>query len=108
VTYHIKDFNEDYLKSKGFAYDYEASNDENIVLSRRSTVWKYNGKPIIEVTIIIYSNKNVRLHVYNCNKTPYSAWYNRCYGKNKIVNSIDCFINREFKKLGIKSNVSKV
>ena len=100
--YRIKEFNEAFLKSKGFIYDNKFSDNETIVLSRKSTVSK-----CIEVTIFVYSNNEVRLQINNLiNKTPYSAWYVRQFGKNKVVEAIDAFIKKEFKKLGIRKYAS--
>lgn len=108
MTYRIKEFNEAYLKSKGFVYDYDLSFDVNVVLSRRSTVKKYNNKPILEVIITIASNNQVTIDVYSTiTQTPYSAWYNRYYGKNKVVEQIDNYIKKECRKLRISHDTDR-
>ena len=101
--YFIDEYNEEYLKSKGFIHDFDMSTYDISALSRRSTVYKYKSKSLLEIKITIFSDKRVTVNCYLSGTTqPYASWYNRKYGKNNIPKMVDRYISREFRKLKIQ------
>lgn len=68
----------------------------------------YNGKPTIECEITMNSSelneneKNMVINVYDTHHNFYAPYYNREYGNNRNVNTIERSIKRELTKLGIK------
>ena len=90
------------LKSMGFR---QISQDS---YSYRFSILHYNGKPTIECEITMNSSesdenqRNMVINVYDVHHNFYAPYYNRQYGNNRNINTIERSIKRELAKLGIE------
>ena len=84
------------MKDIGFKYDFYLQ--EYVY---EFPVFKHNGKTVLVSKLWVNDeNFEVTVNVYNENGRPYPSYYNRQYGKSKVVEIIDKNIEKELKKLG--------
>lgn len=94
----------DWLYANGFRYNRTYSTDKEPVYSQRFVISRYLGLPILESEVLIHFPEGiVHINVYKAGTTEkYPAFYNRDYGKNKLISSIEAKISKKFKKLEIE------
>lgn len=87
------------MKELGFKYDFELQDyiyKFPIYLSKKKEPLVFCKLGIDEET------KRVFFNICNVDGTLYTPFYNREYGKSKVVEVIDKNIKKEFKKLGVE------
>lgn len=84
------------MKDIGFRYDFYLQ--EYVY---EFPVYKYGRKSTLICKLWVNEeNYEVTTNVYDENDKPYPSYYNREYGKSKVVDIIDKNIEKELKKLG--------
>ena len=97
-TYKLNISNQD-MKQKGFRYDFLLQE-----YAYEFPVYKYNKKPTIVCKLGVDNDtNNIWFNVYDIKGNLYPPYYNREYGKSKVIDIIDKNITKEFRKLGIES-----
>ena len=95
---YILKLNNEEMKDIGFKYDFYL---QEYILE--FPVFKYGRKPTIICKLWINEeNFEVTTNVYDENGRLYPSYYNRQYGKSKVVEIIDKNIERVIKKLKTK------
>lgn len=102
---YILSVNSTQMKELGFKYDFEIQDyiyKFPVFLSKKKEPLIFCRLGVDEETKQIYFN------VCNVDGTLYAAFYNRYYGKSKVLEVIDKNIKKEFKKLGVKESGEKI
>ena len=98
---YILSVNSAQMKELGFKYDYEIQDyiyKFPVYLSK-----KKEPEPLVFCKLgIDEETKKIFFNVCNSDGTLYTPFYNREYGKSKVVEFIDKNIKKEFKKLGVE------
>lgn len=87
------------MKELGFKYDFELQDyiyKFPVYLSKKKEPLVFCKLGIDEDTKQVYFN------ICNVDGTLYTPYYNRDYGKSKVVEVIDKNVSKEFKKLGVE------
>ena len=96
---YILSVNSTKMKELGFRYDFELQDyiyKFPVYLSKKQ-------EPLVFCKLGIDKETNkVFYNVCNIDGTLYTPFYDRYYGKSKVVEIIDKIILKEFKKLGLK------
>lgn len=98
----------DWLYANGFRYNRTYSIDNNAVYSQRFIVSRYLGIPMLECEILVhYPEGLVQANVYKSGtREKHPAFYNRDYGKNELIGTIENKISKKLHKLGIEEVVN--
>ena len=88
---------------KEFSYNYHPDGGTYI---HRFPVWKYKRTTILECVIAIDElTGEIRLNVYDINKSPYAPFYAVYFGNyDPMLDQIYNTINAELKRLGLIQN----
>lgn len=86
------------MKELGFKYDFELQD----YIYKFPVYKSKKNEPLIFCKLgIDEETKRVYFNICNVDDTLYTPYYNREYGKSKVVEVIDKNIKKEFKKLGV-------
>ncbi len=104
TTYKMNDYSKEFLKKHKFKYSSYLSDYGDEVYAYKFPVVSYNRVTTVECEISVSIITGViNINVYNANtRELYSTYYNREYGKCKLIKSIDLKIDRKLKELGIE------
>lgn len=104
VTYKIKDYSKQFLQKHRFRYSSYLSEYGDEVYTYRFPLISYNKTVTIECEIDVSVTTGViNLNVYSAGtKELYVPYYNREFGNNDLLKSIDMKIKNKFKELGIE------
>ena len=96
---YILSINSTQMKELGFKYDFEIQD-----YIYKFPVYKSQKKePLVFCKLgIDEETKQVFSNICNVDGTLYAPYYDREYGKSKVVEIIDKNIKKEFNKLGVK------
>lgn len=95
---YILSVNSTQMKELGFKYDYELKD----YIYKFPVYKSKKNEPLIFCKLgIDEETKRVYFNICNVDDTLYTPYYNREYGKSKVVEVIDKNIKKEFKKLGV-------
>ena len=87
------------MKELGFKYDYEIQD----YIYKFPVYKSKKNEPLIFCRLgVDEETKQIYFNVCNVDGTLYAAFYNRYYGKSKVIKVIDKNIKKEFKKLGVQ------
>lgn len=98
---YILSVNSAQMKELGFRYDYEIHD-----YIYKFPVYKSKKKePLIFCRLgVDEETKRVFFNICNPDNSLYTPFYNREYGKSKVVEVIDRNVQKEFRKLGVEKN----
>ena len=104
ITYKIKDYSKEFLQKHRFRYSSYLSEYGDEVYTYKFPLISYNKTTTIECEISVSTITGVvNINVYNANtRELYSSYYNREFGKSKLIESIDMKIGKKLKELGIE------
>lgn len=89
-----------YKQQKNLGFRYDSKLEEYVY---EFPVYPYKGRPSIVCKLGINEDTNeVWWNICDTIGHTYSAYYNRDYGKSKIIPIIDRNIEKELKKIGAK------
>lgn len=92
------------LYNKGFHYNKNMSDETSDFYSMRFSVSKYNKITTLECELAVdLQSGDVIINVFNYGTNDiYIPYYNREFGKYKIIDTINKTIEAQLKKLGAK------
>ena len=104
VIYKIKNYSKEFLQKHKFRYSNYLSGYDDEVYTYRFPLTTYSKTTTIECEIAVSVTTGVvNLNVYNAGtKELYVSYYNREFGSNELLKSIDMKIKNKFKELGIE------
>ena len=104
ITYKIKDYSKEFLQKHRFRYSSYLSEYGDEVYTYKFPLISYNKTTTTECEISVSTITGVvNINVYNANtRELYSSYYNREFGKSKLIESIDMKIGKKLKELGIE------
>lgn len=104
ITYKIKDYSKEFLQKHRFRYSSYLSEYGDEVYTYKFPVTSYKKIITTECEISVSTITGVvNINVYNANtRELYSSYYNREFGKSKLIESIDMKIGKKLKELGIE------
>lgn len=104
LKYKMSDYSKDFLQSKGFKYNRTLSNSSDDIYTYRFPLITYNKNILVECEIIVScTTGTINVNVLSTGtKELYASYYNRDYGNNELLKSIDKKIENKLKDLGIK------
>ena len=95
---YILNINSTQMKELGFKYDFELQD----YIYKFPVYKSKKNEPLVFCKLgIDEETKRVFFNICNVDGTLYTPFYNREYGKSKVVEVIDKNIKKEFKKLGV-------
>ena len=102
VTYKIKNYSKQFLQKHKFRYSSYLSEYGDEVYTYKFPLTSYKRTITIECEISVSTMTGiVNVNVYKAGtKELYSSYYNREYGKCKLIESIDMKIDKKLKELG--------
>lgn len=104
VTYKIKDYSKEFLQKHKFRYSNYLSDCGDEIYTYKFPVDSYKKAITLECEIAVSIMTGVvNVNVYRAGTHDlYSSYYNREYGKSKLIETIDKKINKKLKELGIE------
>lgn len=99
----IKKFDTNYLEKNGFKLSRAFSDTDCIAYINSFMVYKYYDMGILDARFIIYSDKTVKIDVFDrCSKGLYAPWYVESPDRWEILEVVETNLLRLMKRLGIK------
>lgn len=101
---YILSVNSTQMKEMGFKYDFEIQD----YIYKFPVYKSKKNEPLIFCRLgVDEETKKIFYNVCNADGSLYASFYDRKYGKSRVIDVIDKNIKKEFQKLGIKEVVDR-